>query len=251
MHRSQLASCVVLVSLCSAAGSSVGGPVIIGGNDGFGGTQGGVATPGQAYVNFSSPGIVPGVYVDASGMDASTVSPYSVYTFQLNFEMDLTSEPSIYRAELFVQSGSVALGAARGFGHARVRVNGVDIGAFWTVNTDPAASAAEESVKGHLFDVTAHVAAGQLNEVEVVIDGSPALAIGDQFALDFARLSIRRSCPGDVTLNGFVDFADLNLILSNFLMASDDGDSNGDGIVNFTDLNEVLSNYLTPCPDAA
>lgn len=53
--------------------------------------------------------------------------------------------------------------------------------------------------------------------------------------------------PGDLNGDGVVNFADLNLLLSNFgqtgAPGSTPGDANGDGVVNFEDLNIVLTNF--------
>ncbi len=55
------------------------------------------------------------------------------------------------------------------------------------------------------------------------------------------------SIPGDVNGDGLVNFADLNLVLSNFGQtgAGIPGDADGDGDVDFADLNIVLSNFGT------
>jgi hypothetical protein len=53
--------------------------------------------------------------------------------------------------------------------------------------------------------------------------------------------------PGDLNGDGVVNFADLNLVLSNFGASGEPGatpgDANGDGLVNFIDLNIVLGNF--------
>jgi hypothetical protein len=52
--------------------------------------------------------------------------------------------------------------------------------------------------------------------------------------------------PGDADLNGTINGADLNAVLSNCNLSGmtwAQGDFNGDGTVNGTDLNTVLSNY--------
>ncbi len=56
-------------------------------------------------------------------------------------------------------------------------------------------------------------------------------------------------CAGDATGDRVVNFADLNLVLSNFggIGAGLPGDLNGDGAVNFADLNLVLSNFGASC----
>lgn len=58
-----------------------------------------------------------------------------------------------------------------------------------------------------------------------------------------------RPCPGDVTGDGVVNFADLNVVLTNFGQGADpiDGDTNGDCLVNFADLNVVLSSFGRIC----
>lgn len=54
-------------------------------------------------------------------------------------------------------------------------------------------------------------------------------------------------CPGDVTGDGSVDLADLNLVLANFGSSTSEGDTNGDGVVDLADLNLVLANFGTSC----
>jgi hypothetical protein len=54
-------------------------------------------------------------------------------------------------------------------------------------------------------------------------------------------------CEGDVTGDGQVNLADLNLVLANFGATTSDGDANGDGVVNLADLNLVLANFGTNC----
>ena len=52
--------------------------------------------------------------------------------------------------------------------------------------------------------------------------------------------------PGDANLDGTVNGADLNIVLSNYNQTGMNwvtGDFNGDGTVNGADLNIVLSNY--------
>lgn len=52
---------------------------------------------------------------------------------------------------------------------------------------------------------------------------------------------------GDVTGDGNVDLADLNLVLANFGSATSDGDANCDGNVDLADLNLVLAQFGTAC----
>lgn len=57
-------------------------------------------------------------------------------------------------------------------------------------------------------------------------------------------------CLGDVTGDGFVDFADLNLVTGTFNQMGPGvaGDVDGDGAVSFNDLNLVLFRYNQACP---
>lgn len=56
-------------------------------------------------------------------------------------------------------------------------------------------------------------------------------------------------CPGDANGDRRVDFADLNVVLSQFGQVGPmlSGDLNGDGRVDFADLNQVLSNFGANC----
>jgi len=54
-------------------------------------------------------------------------------------------------------------------------------------------------------------------------------------------------CPADVTGDGSVNLADLNLVLANFGQNTDEGDTNGDGVVDLADLNAVLAAFGTDC----
>lgn len=60
---------------------------------------------------------------------------------------------------------------------------------------------------------------------------------------------IRASCPADVNGDGFVDFTDLNILLSQFGQTGVglEGDVDGDGDVDFSDLNVVLSGFGDAC----
>ncbi len=80
----------------------------------------------------------------------------------------------------------------------------------------------------------------------VARDDAPAGIV--EAAVDDLRL-FRQYCdtlPGDLNGDGVVNFADLNIILSNFGASGAPGipgDANNDGLVNFADLNIVLSNF--------
>lgn len=67
----------------------------------------------------------------------------------------------------------------------------------------------------------------------------------DSTALDNVHLA-PPPC-GDVTGDGNVDLADLNLVLANFGMDTDEGDANGDGTVDLADLNLVLAQFGGSC----
>jgi hypothetical protein len=58
-------------------------------------------------------------------------------------------------------------------------------------------------------------------------------------------------CPkddcADVTGDGNIDLADLNLVLANFGTTTSNGDANGDGSVDLADLNLILANFGTTC----
>lgn len=54
-------------------------------------------------------------------------------------------------------------------------------------------------------------------------------------------------CAGDVNEDGFVDLADLNIVLANFGTDNLDGDANGDGLTNLADLNIVLAAFGDEC----
>ncbi len=56
------------------------------------------------------------------------------------------------------------------------------------------------------------------------------------------------SCPPDVSGDGSIDLADLNIVLANFGQTTPDGDTNNDGQVNLADLNAVLGAFGQACP---
>jgi len=62
-----------------------------------------------------------------------------------------------------------------------------------------------------------------------------------------SRWSRPIDCPGDVTGDGQINLADLNLVLANFGQTTSDGDANGDGLVDLADLNLVLSQFGVSC----
>lgn len=66
--------------------------------------------------------------------------------------------------------------------------------------------------------------------------------------VDMGAFEHQATCAGDLNGDRFVDFADLNIILSNFGTGSSAFDTNGDGQVNFADLNLVLVEFGSVCP---
>ena len=76
-------------------------------------------------------------------------------------------------------------------------------------------------------------------------DGDFVLSSGD--VEQFAALLTPPVCAPDVSGDGFVDLADLNLVLANFGGSTSDGDTNDDGVVDLADLNAVLAAFGTGC----
>lgn len=54
-------------------------------------------------------------------------------------------------------------------------------------------------------------------------------------------------CAGDLNKDGFVNLADLNIVLANFGTDSIAGDANGDGFTNLADLNIILASFGDEC----
>ena len=66
----------------------------------------------------------------------------------------------------------------------------------------------------------------------------------------FSRPGRLLFCPGDVSGDGVVNFADLSVVLAQFgqtVTPATGGDVNGDGVVNFADLSVVLSQFGRVC----
>ena len=77
--------------------------------------------------------------------------------------------------------------------------------------------------------------------------------VNAQFLTQLFSLSLRAPqavCPGDLTGDGAVTFADLSLVLNDYGTSGPNlpGDVNGDGKVDFIDLSSVVSNYGQACP---
>jgi hypothetical protein len=123
-------------------------------------------------------------------------------------------------------------------------------GSHITVSTfDPGGlnvSMASSSNLGHVLDSGATagdlMVPALLNSVRRVI-GTTDLKM---LRVAYAYQIMPQFFPGDANRDGAVNGADLNIVLSDYNLASMSwiqGDFNGDGTVNGTDLNVVLSNY--------
>ena len=67
--------------------------------------------------------------------------------------------------------------------------------------------------------------------------------------VDMGAFEHQTTCAGDLNGDRVVDFADLNVLLSNYGTGSGRYDTNGDGQVNFSDLNLVLVEFGSACPE--
>ncbi|MCP5200424.1 MAG: hypothetical protein H6977_10445 [Gammaproteobacteria bacterium] len=191
-RRGRIVAALALLLLTSRA-PALTLSVMVGDDDGFGGTQGLNSDAGDPYTNFAGPVIAPSgaAYVGTAGLDASTAAPWTPYAFEFTFDWDTTALASVADARVTVQSGSVARrGDGSGYGFAQVSASGVGLGDFWSQGTGAAASAAEENVKAHVFDVSTFIAPAAHGSLTVRVDGTALVNPVDQFALDFAVLSI-------------------------------------------------------------
>lgn len=89
-------------------------------------------------------------------------------------------------------------------------------------------------------------------EIQAVLADLQSLHIRGEYTVggDSTTIDNVRFAPppcGDVTGDGLVDLADLNLVLGMFGMDTSDGDANDDGTVNLADLNLVLSQFGGSC----
>ena len=89
-------------------------------------------------------------------------------------------------------------------------------------------------------------------DIEAVLADLQGLRLRGEYTIgaDSTAIDNVRFAPppcGDVTGDGSVDLADLNLVLSMFGMDTSNGDANGDGTVNLADLNLVLSQFGGAC----
>ncbi|WP_136439569.1 PEP-CTERM sorting domain-containing protein [Pacificoceanicola onchidii] len=206
MLRLRLSS---LLLLCLLAAGFAANPMaakaatmilLIGDDDGFGGTQGVMATPGQPYSNAAAAGlgvIAAGTYSNEAALDVNSVSPATNYTFHFTFAYNMTGLGPLTSAIVGVQHGSLGLrsSGAPGFGAAAVTGDAgggpLGLGSFLASSTGPAGSPLEESVKLSSFDVTALLSGTTSGVLTLTIDGSGIASDPvDLFAMDFARLTI-------------------------------------------------------------
>ncbi len=121
-----------------------------------------------------------------------------------------------------------------------VTVSGTGVTAVGT----PVPNAEGTSVTGLSLQVDAGAPTGGRNVTVSNADGMATLTLA------FVVMPGITACPGDTNGDRIVNFADLNVILSQFGQTGVglSGDLNGDNVVNFTDLNLVLSNFGVVCP---
>ena len=227
--------------------------VVVGDDDGFGGTQGSQSAPGDPYTTFLAPAISPGIYLGVAGMDATTAAPWTPYTFSFSMELDLTAFECLQSVELTVQHGSVARrtdGSGFGFAEIGADVDGRSsaLGQLWSTSTGAAGSPAEETVKATSVDLTALLEAGRSVALNVLIDGSALAAPVDSFSIDFVKVRVVgriTPCPTDLNRDGTVDGADLGLLLTAW--GSGGGpDLDGSGVVDGADLGLLLIEWSGP-----
>jgi FG-GAP-like repeat/FG-GAP repeat len=83
----------------------------------------------------------------------------------------------------------------------------------------------------------------------IVLNGAAALARGMKPAESHVLLSVP-PCPGDADGDGFVNFADVTIVLANWGQSGPPyrpGDADGSGIVNFADITAVLAAFGDAC----
>jgi len=168
--------------------------VLIGAKDGFGGSQ--KCNPCVSGDPFSIPSpfaVLPGRYVNR-GFDAATVDPWEPYVFEFDFKYNTSTLIKISSATVTVRSGGVARRSVEnnGFGFANVTADGgsgpIRLGQFWTTSTGLRASALEESVKDHVFNVLPAMSKSGI--LKFVVDGSALTDPSNQFSIDYAELTI-------------------------------------------------------------
>ena len=79
--------------------------------------------------------------------------------------------------------------------------------------------------------------------------GVPIVAGPNTFAPN--TVTVMATIPGDVNLDGKVDFSDLGFVVGDYGMSAAkwaDGDVNYDGVIDFSDLGYVIGNYGSALP---
>lgn len=113
-------------------------------------------------------------------------------------------------------------------------------------NADVLADEFDLDGDGNVAEPTPHDLAGLAR----FVDDLASAPSGGAPVVDMGAIE-RALCPGDATDDLLVNFADLNIVLSQFgqsgPIGSLAGDVNGDGAVNFSDLNLVLSSFGGAC----
>lgn len=124
-----------------------------------------------------------------------------------------------------------------------------DLAMLFDANNDGQLSQSEINTMGFVYfsnDSTPEHAPGQfangnVNATSFASDHRPVV-----FDVRLPTLPAPEACPGDVNQDGFVNLADLNLVLANFGTSpgiGGSGDANCDGVVNLADLNLILANF--------
>lgn len=117
-------------------------------------------------------------------------------------------------------------------------------GAGVAVSGTPVPSAMGDEVTGLSLVIDAGAAPGPRDLT--ITNGEGTATLADAFIVQGAG-----PCPGDANGDNQVNFADLNIVLSNFgqtgAPGTIPGDVNNDGQINFSDLNIVLSFFGTFC----
>ncbi|WP_425099585.1 hypothetical protein [Tropicibacter sp. S64] len=190
-----------LAILASPAAQAATHVILIGDDDGFGGTHGAVAAPGASYSNAAAASlgtIAPGTYLNEAGLDVNTELPWAVYNFVFTFAYDLTGFGPVTDAVIDIQHGSLGKrsSGSPGYGYAVVTgsTGGPDVGLgdFYGAMTGSAGSLVEETVKLSSFTVTGLLGGGGSGLLTLTIDGSGISPNPeDLFAIDYARLTIQ------------------------------------------------------------
>ncbi len=152
--------------------------------------------------------------------------------------------------------GWINLGAGPANCAQYANTTGADFGVNVLPNGDLAGLAWGENIGWINFDTASSLSAfGQQARFDASAGRFRGYAWGENVGwinLDDSAHYVGSSipCPADVDGDGFMGFADLNIILSAFNQIGPclEGDLNGDGQVGFSDLNLVVSFFNSNCP---